>query len=108
MLFSQLKIYVKLEEIFNRLGVIERILSIRGEQVMSALDDLIAQVSVNTSVEASAVTLIQGIPALIAAAGTDPAKLIALQVLLTTSATTLAAAITANTPVAPVVPPVVP
>jgi hypothetical protein len=102
--YFRLRVFAKLEEIFNRLGVIERLLSIRGEQIMSALDDLTAQVAANTSLESSAVALIQGIPALIAAAGIDPAKLIALQTQLTLSATALAAAIVANTPVAPVTP----
>lgn len=69
---------------------------------MSAeLDALTGQVAQNTTVEASAVTLIQGLAAQIAAAGTDPAKLTALTTSLNTSATALAAAIAANTPAAP-------
>ena len=52
----------------------------------------------NTDVEASAVTLIQGIAQQLADAGTDPAKLQALQTQLQTSAEALAAAVTANTP----------
>ena len=68
---------------------------------MAALDDLTAQVAANTTVEASAVTLIQGLAAQLAAAGTDPAKLASLQASLKTSADSLAAAITANTPAAP-------
>ncbi len=67
---------------------------------MSALDDLTAQVAANTSVEDSAVTLINNIAAALAAAGTDPTKLAALQTQLKTSADALAAAITANTPAA--------
>lgn len=69
---------------------------------MSAeLDALTAQVAQNTTVETSAVALIQGLAAQIAAAGTDPAKLTALTTSLNTSATALAAAIAANTPQAP-------
>lgn len=77
----------------------------QGVSKMSTeLDALTAQVAQNTSVEASAVTLIQGLAAQLAAAGTDPAKLSALQSQLNTSATALAAAITANTPAAPAAP----
>lgn len=65
---------------------------------MAQLDDLEAQVKANTDVEASAVTLIQGLAAKIAAAGTDPAKLTALQNELKSSADSLAAAVSANTP----------
>ena len=67
----------------------------------TALATLQAQVAQNTSVEASAVTLIEGLAAQIAAAGTDPTKLAALTTSLNTSATALAAAITANTPASP-------
>jgi len=67
---------------------------------MSALTDLQAAVAAEDTVIASAVTLIQGIPALIAAAGTDPAALTALQSDITAQATALAAAVAANTPAA--------
>jgi hypothetical protein len=67
----------------------------------AALAALQAQVQQNTTVEASAVTLIQGLAAQITAAGTDPAALAALTTNLNTSATALAAAIAANTPAAP-------
>lgn len=73
----------------------------RGGKIMSALDDLTTQVAANTTVEGSAITLIQGLAAQLAAAGTDPTKLAALQSQLKTSADALAAAITANTPAAP-------
>lgn len=64
---------------------------------------LVAQVTQNTSVEASAVTLIQGIAAQLSAAlaSNDSAALPALVTQLNTSATALSAAITANTPAAP-------
>ena len=81
---------------------------------MAALDDAItqltAQVSASTTVESSAVTFINGVPALIAiavaaaqAAGATPAELQSLTDLgtaLQNSAAPLAAAITANTPAA--------
>ena len=68
---------------------------------MNELQALQAQVAQNVTVEQSAVTLIQGLAAQIAAAGTDPAKLTELTNNLNAPATALAAAITANTPAAP-------
>ena len=68
---------------------------------MADLTALTAQVANNTTVEASAVTLIQGLAAQIGAAGTDPVALQALQDQLNTSATALAAAVAANTPATP-------
>lgn len=73
----------------------------RLETIMSALDDLQAAVAAEDTVIDSAIKLIQGIPALIAAAGTDPAKLQALSADITAKSTALAAAVTANTPAAP-------
>ena len=70
-----------------------------------SLDDLATQVTANTTVEESAVTLIKGLAAQIAAAGTDPAKLQALQSSLKASADDLAAAIAANTVADPNTPP---
>lgn len=88
--------------------LLERLLN--QEMTMSKeLDDLTAQVAANTQVEQSAVTLIQGIAAQLAAAGTDPVKLQALHDQLKSSADALAAAVAANTPAAPPAPsPVVP
>lgn len=68
------------------------------ETIMSALDDLQAAVAAEDTVIDSAIALINGIPALIAAAGTDPAKLQALQADITSKSQALAAAVTANTP----------
>lgn len=74
----------------------------KGAVTMSKqLDDLTAQVAANTSVEQSAITLIQGLHDQLVAAGTDPAKLEALQTQLKASADALAAAVSANTPAAP-------
>lgn len=74
----------------------------KQEITMSAeLDALTAEVAQDTTVEASAVTLIQGLAAQITAAGTDPAKLSALTASLTASSTALASAVAANTPAAP-------
>jgi hypothetical protein len=71
---------------------------------MSAeFDALTAQVAASTSVEASAVALIQGIAAQLAGNPT-PAQVTALTAELQSSADALAAAVTANTPAAPTSP----
>ena len=89
----------KLDRIISMLEeVIHREVTMAGE-----LDALTAQVAANTTVEGSALTLIQGLAKQLAdaiAAG-NPAALTALQTQLKTSADALAAAITANTPAAP-------
>jgi len=68
------------------------------EATMAVLDDLTAQVTRNTDVTSSALTLIQGLKAALDAAGTDPTKLAALSAQLATSDDALAAAVVANTP----------
>lgn len=71
---------------------------------MSAeFDALVAQVTANTTVEASAVTLIEGLAAQLAAVASNPTpdQINALATQLKSSADSLAAAIAANTPAAP-------
>jgi hypothetical protein len=94
------------------------ILTLRQGIKMSALDDAItaltATVAAQTTVDASVVTFIDGIPALIASAvatataqGATAAQLAAITALgtsLTTGSSAVTAAILANTPAAPVVP----
>ncbi len=65
---------------------------------MAAIDDLTSQVEANTSVEGSALVLINGFAARLAAAGVDPTKLAQLQSELKNSGDALAAAVAANTP----------
>jgi hypothetical protein len=66
---------------------------------MSAeLDALTAQVTSNTDAEASALTLLNNLHAMLIAAGTDPAALTALATTLKVSGDALAAAVVANTP----------
>ncbi len=67
---------------------------------MADLTTLTQQVRANTEVEASAVALIQGIAAQLAAAKTDPVAIQTLSDQLKSSADGLASAITANTPAA--------
>src|ERR1700742_3035057 len=81
-------------------GDLKLLLQQMENRIMSALDDLQAAVAQEDTVIASAITLIDGIPALIAAAGTDPAKLQALQSDIQSKSQALAAAVAANTPAA--------
>ena len=74
------------------------VLILKGNKTMAALDDLTAAVAANTTVTGSALTLIQGLAAQLAAAGTDPVKLAALAAQLKSSDDALAAAVAANTP----------
>lgn len=64
------------------------------------LDALTVQVAANTTVEESAVTLLNGLAAQIQALKNDPVALQALATSLKGSGDDLAAAITANTPAA--------
>lgn len=83
-------------DLSNQLDLINQ----RLEYIMSALDDLTAQVAANRSVIDSALALINGIAARITAAGTDPAALAALTASLKSEDDALAAAVAANTPAA--------
>ena len=90
------------KEVYELFEILLAAIQELGERVMSALTDLQAQVAQNTSVEASAVQLIQGIAQQLATAiaGGDATQLQALTASLSSTATALAAAITANTPAA--------
>lgn len=78
---------------------LDRLLNLETK-MSKELDDLTAEVARNTSLEQSAIALIQGLVAQIAAAGTDPVALAALTANLSASADALAAAIATNTPAA--------
>src|SRR5450755_1248248 len=79
------------------------------EKLMAAIDDLATAVAAEDTVIDSAVVLLNGIPALIAAAGTDPTALAKLQADITEKTTTLSAAVLAGTPTpAPAATPVTP
>jgi hypothetical protein len=77
----------------------------RLDEIMTALTDLQDEVTATNTVEASAVALIQGIAAqlaaLLAQSPTPDSALVDLTNQLTASAAALGAAITANTPAAP-------
>ena len=68
---------------------------------MALIDDLAADVAEETTVVASAVTLLGNLSALLAAAGTDPVKLSAIKNAVDANKGALAAAVAANTPGAP-------
>ena len=65
------------------------------------LSDLTTEVERNSTVEGSAVTLIQALADAIAAAANDPAEVAALAARLKASSDALAAAVAANTPAGP-------
>jgi hypothetical protein len=72
------------------------------ENTMSQeLDALIAEVARNTTVEKSALAAFQGLSAKLTEAGNDPVKLAKLRADLAANDDELAAAVTANTPIAP-------
>lgn len=73
----------------------------RLDRNMALLDALTAQVAATTTVEQSAVTLIQGIAAQLSAAAGDPVAVQALADQLKAATDPLAAAIAASTPAAP-------
>lgn len=83
----------------------QQIIQFKGE-VMADLASLTAQVAANTSTEASAITLLQGLKTALdaAIASGDPAALQALSDQLGASQTALAAAIIQNTPASTVPP----
>ena len=74
------------------------IILVNQEKAMTAVDDLATAVAAEDTVIDGAVVLIQGIPALITAAGTDPVKLAALTQDIAAKTAVLAAAVLAGTP----------
>lgn len=70
------------------------------KEIMADLTALTAQVQQNTEVDASAIVLLNGLSAQIAQIKNDPVALQALADQLKSSSTSLADAITANTPAA--------
>lgn len=86
----------KLDDILSLLTTVNA----QGVQTMHELDTLTAKVAETTTVEQSAIELLNGLGAQIAAMKTDPAALQALADSLSAKSSDLAAAITANTPAA--------
>lgn len=90
----------KLDTISAQLFQLLLLIAKQGTSIMSALDDLTAQVAAAVTVEQSAIVLLGQLHDLLVAAGTDPVKLAALTKSLEDQGGLLAAAITANTPAA--------
>jgi hypothetical protein len=90
----------QLNRIEAKLDALMQKVNTMSVQISANLAALMAQVAQNTSVEASAVTLIQGIASQLSAAlaNSDDAALPALVEQLNTSAVALGAAVSANTP----------
>ena len=80
----------------QQLDAISRQIKETETKIMSAIDDLAASVAAEDTVIASAITLLQGLSAALAAAGTDPVKLAALKSDVDAQTATLAAAVAAN------------
>lgn len=95
-----IEIGAHLQRIEDKLDWLIRLSQHEVHAMATALDSLADQVSANTQVETSAIQMIQGLADQLRQAGTDPAKIAQLQQSLDQSASRLAAAITANTPVA--------
>jgi hypothetical protein len=96
----------QLDQILQRLTTLSTQEQTMADDLKAKIDDLTTKVQAEATVEASAVTLLNGLSAEIAAlknTTTDPATLAAIDALATSvSAQTsdLAAAVTANTPAA--------
>lgn len=93
---------IRADDVYGMLAAVFQL----GEEIMSALDDLTAQVAANTTAETSAVMLIQGLAdqlkaAIAAGPGANDPALVDLTTKLHASADALGAAIVANTPAAP-------
>lgn len=87
----------------QKLDFIIKLLKKETEIIMSNADQLAklqADVTAETTVNQSAITLLQGLKAQLDAAGTDPTALAALSASLEANTQALSDAVTANTPVA--------
>lgn len=89
-------VHAKLDAILRSLQTVKM-----GEAIiMGSLDDLTAAVTENTSVDQSAIVLLNDIAARLEAAQNDPAAVAQLATDIRSSSTELAAAVAANTPAA--------
>ena len=91
----------ELFEVNRKLDLILNFLTGMEKTIMADLSSLTTAVTNETSVNQSAITLLNGLSAALTAAGTDPVALAALATQINSNASALSAAITANTPVTP-------
>lgn len=96
-----ISLFRTVERIEAKLDRLTSLVIKQGIETMADITALTAQVAQSTSVEASAITLIQQIAAALSSIQPTQAAIDALAAQLNTSATALAAAVTANTPVTP-------
>lgn len=82
----------------NNQPILDALKAIQGDisKMASALDQLVLDVAAENTVIESAITLLNGLSALIKAAGTDPTKLAALSSTVNAESAKLAAALLAN------------
>lgn len=93
----------RLDAISTKLGLVYQLEKIMADTIDDVVSDMAAE---DTQIDA-AIVLINAIPGLIAAAGTDPAKLASLRSDIKTKTAAIAAALVVGTPVAPAGAPVV-
>lgn len=92
------------ELVAKRLDNIEYLLltiNRRLSRMANTLDDVQAQVALDKEIDSSAVKLIEGLVAKLAAAQGDPAQIAQILADMKANSAALAAAVTANTPAAP-------
>ena len=83
--------------VMESLARIESTLKTLGENIMADLSSITSAVAAETTVVASAVTLLTSLHDQLVAAGTDPVALQALADQITSNTSALAAAVVANT-----------
>jgi hypothetical protein len=92
---------VGLEAKLDRILAAVQAIQLQGTQIMATLSDVQAAVTAEDTVVDSAIALLQGLAAQIAALQPNQAAIDALAADVTSKTTALAAAVAANTPAAP-------
>lgn len=92
--FADTQLVAKLDKIIQMLQTQQKEII----QMAASIDDVTLAVQKETTVEQSAITLLQQLSGMITAAGTDPVKLQAVLDLVNNNTDALAAAVAANTP----------
>jgi len=82
---------------FRRWSKLDRIIALQ-ETMMAKIDDILADVQAESTLDDSIITLLTNIAQQLKDAGTDPAKLQAVQDAIDANKAKISAAITANTP----------
>jgi len=93
--------WITLSTINKKLDTIIQLLTTMQQaetDMADTLDEIVADVTKETTVENSLITLLNGIAGQLAAAGQDPVKLAALHTSLQANIAAMMTAITANTP----------